>query len=186
MTRVWLVRHGASTAAPGVAIGWTDPALSAPGLAQARRVAATLAGRPLARIASSDLRRALSTAEVIAGPHRLPVESTAALREIDFGAWEGRSLGGLWSEQPEAAHAWERDLRATPASFGESLADLERRVRAYWESTPAPAAGGEVAVVAHRGSLAVLLALIAGGSLEAAFAAPFELGTATAIEAAWR
>ena len=70
MRRVWLVRHGATTAPPGAAIGSTAPPLSDEGLAQAGRLAAQLAGRPLQRVLSSDLKRALSTADAIAAAHR--------------------------------------------------------------------------------------------------------------------
>jgi len=121
VTRVWLIRHGASTAARASAIGATDPPLSDEGHAQAHLVAALMKGRPLMRVLSSDRERALETARIVAALHRLPVEATDALRELDFGAWEGRSLGDLWSEEPEAARAWDMDIRRTPASFGESV-----------------------------------------------------------------
>ncbi|GAC1339743.1 MAG: histidine phosphatase family protein [Candidatus Dormibacteria bacterium] len=182
MTRVWLVRHGATTAPVGVAIGSNDPPLSETGREQAGRLAAELAGRDLARIMSSDLQRARVTADAIALPHSLRVETSRALREIDFGAWEGRALGDLWSDDPEAARAWELDIRSTPPSFGESLPTMERRIREFWQANPPPVADREVAVVAHRGSLAVLLSVITKSSLEEAFATTFELGGATCVE----
>jgi broad specificity phosphatase PhoE len=182
LTRVWLVRHGATTAPPGVAIGATDPALSDEGYEQAGRLAAELAGIPLTRVLSSDLRRALATADAIATPHRLVVESTPALREIDFGAWEGRSLGDLWSEDPAAAKAWEDDIRSTPSTFGENLADLERRVQEFWREAR-PSSRGEVAIVGHRCALAVLRACVTGESLEEAFTTQLDMGRAVAVVA---
>ncbi len=160
MSLVWLIRHGASTMPSGIAIGFTDPPLSEAGRAQAHRVAVQLEGRPLARIISSDLRRALDTARVVAAPHRVEVETTPALREIHFGAWEGRSLSDLWIDEPGMAAAWEQDVRATPPSFGEGLVEVEKRVARFWESMqPLPQAAG-VAIVAHGGSLAALRSLI--------------------------
>lgn len=170
MTQVWLVRHGFTTALSGVAVGSTNPPLSDQGLDQARRLARELASRPLARVLSSDLERALVTARAIAAPHRLVVDSTPALREIDFGAWEGRALADLWREDPDTAKAWEGDFRATPSSFGESVADLEGRVERFWRSIEASVADSEIAVVGHRGSLAVLRAVITGESVAEAFA----------------
>jgi broad specificity phosphatase PhoE len=164
----------------GTAIGVTDPPLSDQGLADARVLAATMAARPLVRVLSSDRLRALLTARIVAQPHRLDVESSAALREIDFGAWEGRSLADLWSEEPEAAKAWELDIRSTPASFGESLNDLEGRVAMFWAGLRPLPPHGEVAIVAHRGSLAALRALIGGSTIADAFAS--ELGLGAAIE----
>jgi broad specificity phosphatase PhoE len=170
VTRVWLIRHGLTTAVSGVAIGSSNPPLSESGIDQARRLADELAGRPLARVWSSDLERALATAHAIAVPHNLVVEATRALREIDFGAWEGRALADLWQEDPAAAKIWEGDFRATPPSFGDSVLDLERRVESFWRSIEASAADSEIAVVGHRGSLAVLRAVITGESVADAFA----------------
>ncbi len=136
------------------------------------------------RVLSSDRERALETARIVAALHGLPVEATDALRELDFGAWEGRSLGDLWSEEPEAARAWDTDIRRTPASFGESVLDVERRVGAFWDSLRHFGRdGGEVAIVAHAGSLAVLRSIITGETLSDAFAARLELGGAVALVA---
>jgi len=183
LTRVWLVRHGATTAPPGVAIGSSNPPLSALGWEQARHVAAELASRPLARVLSSDLERAIATAHTVAIPHHLDVEPTASLREIDFGAWEGRSLADLWSEDPQAARAWEDDIRRTPSTFGESLADVESRVTGFWRSLGPPPDGIEIAIVAHRCILAVLRAVLTGESLEEAFTPQLDFATAMAVVA---
>ena len=175
-----MVRHGATAAAAGVIIGSSDPPLSSDGLHQAEALAAQLADRPLTRIFASDKLRALTTAEVIAAGHGLQVEVDRRLRELDFGAWEGRRLADLWGEEPEAAAAWEQDLWATPASFGETLGQLKARVLAFW-SESRPRSDAEVAVVAHRGSLAVLNVLITGASPESVFAAGLEMGRAIRV-----
>lgn len=183
MIRVWLIRHAASTALPGSAVGATDPPLSEQGYEQARRLAASMASRPLVRILSSDRQRALGTARIVAGPHQLAVEPFEALREIDFGAWEGRSLSDLWLEEPDAAKAWTDDMRAVPPSFGETLEDLERRVSDCWDSLMPLPDRGEIAVVAHGGSLAVLRALITGETVADALATRLELGAVVAVTA---
>jgi broad specificity phosphatase PhoE len=170
---IWLVRHG-EPEWPGGALGWSDPPLGPAGEAQARAAARRLAGRPVAAVHASDLRRARRTAELVAAPRGLPVLVSADLRELDFGPWEGRRLADLWTERPEAARAWEADLRRTPADFGESVADLERRVRRF--AAALPSGPGDVVVVAHRGSLAVLQALLTGRELSEVWAAGFEWG----------
>jgi broad specificity phosphatase PhoE len=180
VTRVWLIRHAASTRLPGTAIGVTDPPLSEEGFEQARVLAADMARRRLVRVVSSDRQRALATAHLVAQPHGLAVESTKDLREIDFGAWEGRPLADLWSEEPHAAKAWEQDIRSTPPSFGESVQDLERRVAKFWAAVQLPP-HGDVAIIAHRGSLAALRALIMGSSVADEFASELELGAAIAV-----
>lgn len=179
---MWLVRHAATTAPPGVAIGSSDPPLSAAGLERAAALAAEFRSRPLTAIYSSDRLRALDTARAIADVHRLEARVDARLRELDFGAWEGRRLADLWVEEPASAAAWEKDLRATPPSFGESLAEMHVRLTAFLEDARACLEGdGDVAVVAHRGSLAVLRSLITGEPFEAAFAPGLEPGAAMRV-----
>lgn len=183
MTRLWLVRHGLTTAAAGVAVGFTDASLSDQGVDQARQLARELSGRPLAQVWSSDLERALATARAIASPHGLAVETTPSLREIDFGAWEGRALSDLWHEVPGAARAWEVDFKATPPTFGESVEDLQRRVESFWKSIVDSVAGKEIVVVGHRGSLAALRALITGEPVADTFATGLALAEAQLVVA---
>ena len=168
---VWLARHGEAAWPPGSALGWADPPLSLVGEGQARALAERLARRPIAAVHSSDLRRALATAEAVASPHRLSVELTPDLQELGFGAWEGRELKDLWRERPDEAREWEADVRRTPASFAESVPELERRVAGFAAALRAAAAGQcqEVAVVAHRGSLAALHAALTGADFGSSF-----------------
>jgi broad specificity phosphatase PhoE len=180
---VWLIRHGATAAPPGRAIGFSDPSLSDLGRLQACSLADALATRPLVRVISSDLRRALETAEIIASSHRLVVETSAALREIDFGMWEGRDLSDLWFEDSVAARSWELDVRHTPASFGENVSDVERRVAAFWKQPSLLPATGEIAIVGHGGSLAALRSVISHSPLEASIASRLDLGAMIGLDA---
>ena len=169
----------------GLAIGFTDPPLSDIGRAQAHRVAVELAARPLVHVLSSDLRRASQTAGILATSHRLEVETARELREIHFGLWEGRSLSDLWVEDPAAATAWEKDVRVTPPSFGESLDELERRVAHFWDRLQPPPALGEVAIVAHGGSLAALRSLITGVPIGRCLAMSLRPGGVLGVDARW-
>jgi broad specificity phosphatase PhoE len=178
---VWLARHGESTARRGLALGWSDPPLSETGVAQARALSDQLRGRKLAGVYASDLTRARATAEHVARPHGLPVLLTTDLRELNFGSWEGRDLAELWTERPAEARAWEADIRRTPPAFGETVADLEERVaRFFGVLTASPA--GEVAVVAHMGSLAALRARIEAIDFAESWRARLELGACARLE----
>jgi broad specificity phosphatase PhoE len=167
---VWLARHGEAVWPRGAALGWADPPLSPLGEGQARSLAQRLAGRPIAAVHSSDLRRAVATAGAVAAAHRLSVEVTPDLRELGFGAWEGRQLTDLWRERPDEAREWEADIRRTPASFAESVGELERRVAGFAAALrTAVGEQDEVVVVGHQGSLAALHAAFTGGDFGASF-----------------
>jgi broad specificity phosphatase PhoE len=90
--RLWLVRHGQTDwNAAGRIQGHTPTELNATGRAQAAALAAQLAGKTFAAVWSSDLPRAAQTAEALAKPHNLPVQTTPDLRERSFGNFEGAS-----------------------------------------------------------------------------------------------
>jgi len=181
VTTVWLVRHGEAEAPAGLAIGHGDPPLSLRGQRQIARLAKRLAAQPVQGVFSSDLHRARFTAERIAVGHGLAVDVCPELREIDFGTWEGRALGDLWTEKPDEAKAWERDLRCVPSGFGERFEALESRVAQFRSRLD----GYRVAVVvAHRGPLAVLLHQLTGTTIEAAWREPLDTGAALRVERA--
>lgn len=179
--RIWLVRHGEAAWQPGLALGWSDPPLSPLGRRQARELGRLLATAPLEAVFASDLLRARSTAEALAAPHRLTVTVSPALRELDFGPWDGRRLSELWIEHPDQARAWEEDVTDSPAAFSESVADLEARVQRFAAGLT-DSGGREIAVVAHLGSLAALRAFLLGGDFASSIKLGFELGRAFQLE----
>src|SRR3954452_5952208 len=88
-TRVLLIRHGATVlSAEDRFAGATDVALSEEGRQQALALAERLADAEIAAIYASPMQRTVATAHLIAAPHRLPIVTDTALREIDHGRWE--------------------------------------------------------------------------------------------------
>ena len=150
--RLYLIRHGeVEGAADGKLIGRTDAPLSERGLVQSRRLSEQLAVAPLSAIYSSDLKRALSTAEVIAVRSRLHVQPNSDWREIDMGEWEGRKVSELHGEAPERV----APLFSNPASFeypgGESFAAFTSRIQGALHRLLMTHPKGDVALVAHGG-----------------------------------
>ena len=90
--------------------GHTDIALNADGIEQAARLAAALATEPIGAVHSSDLSRALATAEPVAAALGLPVRRDPRLRERNYGVLEGRTFGEILVEFPDhAAKIRDRD-----------------------------------------------------------------------------
>jgi alpha-ribazole phosphatase len=161
--RIYLIRHGeVEPAAVGKLIGQTDVELSERGLEQARRLAEKLSSARLDAVYASDLRRALRTAEIIAEHNRVRAQPSEAWREIDMGAWEGRTLSSLNDEAPEQVAA----LFDGPASFkypgGESFSDFTTRIRGALDRLLQNHPNGEIALVVHGGVCRVII----GGILE--------------------
>lgn len=96
MTRLVLVRHGNTFAAHETAV-WvgarTDLPLTAEGFAQASTAADFIKSRyeEFSAVISSPLQRTQQTASAIASLYNLSITLDDALREVDYGAWEGLS-----------------------------------------------------------------------------------------------
>ncbi|MDP9406184.1 MAG: histidine phosphatase family protein, partial [Actinomycetota bacterium] len=65
------------------------------GRAQAEAAAARLADLPLKAVYASPLARTTQTAEIVAAPHRLPVQPDEGLLEVEYGTWTDRPLKPL-------------------------------------------------------------------------------------------
>ena len=169
---LWLVRHGESTwNALGLAQGHCDqPRLTPLGARQARYVASQLRSRPIGALYASDLQRAVATAAPLAGALGLDVTRDARLRERSLGILEGTAAVAVPAALSGVAGNYVIDPDAWPPD-GESLRELYRRVADFADDLLAPGAPGEVApgeiaVIAHGGTLRVLTAYLRGVPVE--------------------
>lgn len=106
-TTLYLVRHGETVDnAQQIMQGQTQGELNEKGWAQAAEVCEQLRGVHLDAVVSSDLKRSVDTARIIAEPHGLPVHETPLLRERDWGDFTGRFIpdlkGAPWPDNVES------------------------------------------------------------------------------------
>lgn len=138
---IYLIRHAETPLNASRVLQAPDTPLSERGRDQAGRLARRLAGRGIARILSSDYRRAQITAEALAAASGLAVELEPLLRERSFGSLRGRAYADLGLD-PFAPDY-------TPPG-GESWREFHERVDAAWERIAAEAAAGApLAIVTH-------------------------------------
>ena len=143
-------------------MGWADKLLNARGERQAEAIARRLSEEKLHAVYSSDLQRALRTAERIAAAHSLKVQSEPALREVNYGAWEGLTeteIVANWSREWQLRLA---DPQNQGPPSGESYAALWQRVEPVWESIITRHREENVALVAHNSTLRILLCHVLG------------------------
>jgi probable phosphoglycerate mutase len=154
-----LIRHGALAGdAERRYVGATDLPMSEAGEAQIRDLAARLAARmPIDAVYCSDLARSRRAAELLAGGRAIPIHVRPALREIDMGAWEGRTRGEVAERQPDEYARRGGDIVNFRPPGGESFADLAARVTPCWRSLFAESESGVVAVAGHAGVNRVIL-----------------------------
>ena len=167
MTEFFWIRHG-PTHARGM-VGWTDIDADLSDRAALARLAALLpAGAP---VISSDLRRAVATADALQGQRpRLPHDP--ALREMHFGAWEGITHDEAAAHDPALARAlWETPGDIAPPG-GESWNALAARVSAATEALADRHRDGAVVIVAHFGPILSQIGRAAGIAAPALFTRP--------------
>ena len=159
-----LVRHAATAwTAQGRFQGQTDVPLSPHGRRQAAALALRLRTETLHLLYASDLQRAWETARAIAPPPAaLHVQAEARLREMAFGHWEGLTYAEIQQRDAQTLAAWERDALHTAPPGGETLLHMMERVRAAYVSIVAANQDQTIGIVAHGGSLQLLLCLALG------------------------
>lgn len=139
---VWLARHGETEANAARIVQRPEIPLSARGRRQAEALARRLAEARIRLVLSSDLRRAMETAEIVAGLTGVPLELDTGLRERDFGAVRGTPYASLSDDifapgyLPPGGESWE--------AFHARVDEVWRRVL-----TRAADGVGDIAVVTH-------------------------------------
>ncbi|MBA4742173.1 MAG: histidine phosphatase family protein [Azoarcus sp.] len=168
-TTICLVRHGETAWNAERRIqGHLDVPLNDTGRAQADALAAALATQHFDAVHSSDLTRARTTAEAVARRLALAVYADPALRERDYGDFQGLTYAQAEKRFPEDyARLIARAPDHVPPGGGESLADLAARVRATLTRIAVEHAGGRVLVVTHGGVLDAAHRMATGNTLDA-------------------
>jgi 2,3-bisphosphoglycerate-dependent phosphoglycerate mutase len=137
--------------------GQSNPPLNDTGLFQAQRLGARLAQQRSGRLLSSDLQRALQTAEPLARHWRVGIEPWPGLREQAFGELEGWTVQRVQQEQPELWRHWlQQDPDFALPGGGESQRQFYGRVRDAVDDLAKRFAGECLTVVTHGGVLDML------------------------------
>ena len=154
LTRILAIRHGETAWNVGARIqGHLDIALNDTGRWQARRMAAALADERLDAIYTSDLQRALQTAQALADASGQTIVANAGLRERCFGEFEGLTFSEVELRWPDQGARWrKRDPRFGPPG-GETLQRFYDRCVETVNRLAHGHPGQTIAMVAHGGVL---------------------------------
>ena len=153
---VTLLRHGDVEGRAQVLRGRSDPKLSAHGLAQLEQAFAGMQPE-VTCVVSSPLRRCCEFAHAIAQRRHIPLHIIDALREIDFGDWEDRTLQEVELRDPACFAQFKNDTQHWCPPNGESYALFRTRVRDGLEQLRAIHTR-HLLVVTHGGVIRALLA----------------------------
>ena len=165
-TRVFLVRHGATTlTAEDAFAGETDVPLSDVGRGQLQKLALRLSREPIAAFYASPLGRTMETARILAEPHGEPVTAVPGLREISHGHWEGKRRADVKAAYPAEYARWQADPFSFAPPGGESgLAVTARALPALLELVSAHP-GAQILAASHKATIRLLVGCLLGFDL---------------------
>ena len=165
-TYVLLARHGETDDNSRLVFqGQGGHGLNARGRAQAARLGARLAASPPDAIVSSDLERAIETARAVAEACRRDIGLDRELREVDVGAWTGKSHAEVEALFPEEWAAWLAGIDVRRGG-GETYGELADRVERAVARACAMYAGRRVLLVTHGGAIKSWVARLLGVSAD--------------------
>lgn len=134
-TTLYLTRHGETVDnARQLMQGQTQGQLNDVGIGQAKQLRERLADTHFDAYVASDLKRAIDTARILAGPEQ-PIDTTPLLRERDWGSFTGRYIPDLKGE------VWPDDI--------ETLDDLLARAGRFLDYVRTRYEGKIVLAVGH-------------------------------------
>jgi alpha-ribazole phosphatase/probable phosphoglycerate mutase len=150
----------------GVATGWLGGALSERGRELARQLGERRRDDGIQAVFTSDLARAVETAEIAFADSGIPIYRDARLRECNYGALNGLPADLVTVERRQHVHV--------PFEGGESYADAVERMRSFLYDLGHAWDGARVLVIGHSATRWALDHLLLGVPLEELVDAPFE------------
>lgn len=156
MTKLILIRHGQTDANVNKQYcGFKDTSLNRKGRLQARQLKDQLTGVKIDAFYSSDLARAVETAQ-ITFPDTL-IKPIKNFREYNFGVFEGLSYEQIMVQYPDIYSAWINDPSTESIPEGDSYVTFSRRIREGLKSLLEENNGKRIVLVTHSGPIRLIL-----------------------------
>ena len=181
-TNLIVVRHGQSLSnIRETFTGQMDSPLTELGHKQAACTAEYLADFSIDAIYSSDLMRAMQTAEPVAKSHGLEIVPDARLREICGGDWEGRVGAEIEKLYPENYAVWKTDVYRSTPDGGESFVEVAARTHEFLQEILQKHRGQTVAIFSHALAVRSLACEWFGLGLEDVKSVPWSANASVSI-----
>lgn len=174
--KIYLIRHAKPDLPHNGKLyyGSTDYPLSEEGIMMARNLSDDLKDLEIEAVFSSDLKRAIDTAEIALAGRFSEVRQVKGLREIHLGEWEGRSFDEVRSSWNELYEKRGTSFDSVGPPGGESFKDLQRRTVPAFEDILHNNPSGSLLVFAHGGVIWTLMCNYFGFKLNDIFFYPMD------------
>lgn len=168
--KLYLVRHGQTDANHRkIFQGWLNWSLNDYGQNEAAWLRDQLHGLPISKIYTSPLKRAVETTEIIAQGLADPIENVQveALKEMNFGTWDGLSSEEIMKKDPEVFQNWLDHWQTVKTPEGESAVQLYKRVTCWLDRLiDLTEDDRNLLIVSHEGVILQIIASLLGMGLD--------------------
>lgn len=183
ITKIYFIRHGQTKAnKERLLCGCLDWDLNKEGIKQAKQAASNLSKIKVDFIISSPLKRAKHTAYIISrklGIKKITFEKT--LIEKSEGLWEGKSYWEVRRDDPKGYKQWLKDTFRNSPPKGESVLDLDRRVKKFYKTVLKKYNGKNIIVVCHSGPIRLFILHLLKADIDKFWYLKVENGSITEI-----
>ena len=163
----YIVRHGQTNwNILGKTQGHGNSDLTAKGIEQATELAESIVNYPINYIYSSDLGRAVQTAQILGDKLNIKVEETEALREMGFGEWEGLLIDEIKTNYANVYTTWRNEPHLAQIPGGETLHLIKDRVDSFIQSLNEKYDNKHILLVTHSVTVRVMLLAFLNSGME--------------------
>ncbi len=163
MSKLLLVRHGITEFnSTRRFAGYSDVEMSADGYRQVERLRDRLLDEKIDAVYSSDLKRALVTAEVISSGREVDIVTCSELREVNYGSCEGLTFQEISRLYPEVAELITNFSLRLKFPEGESFEEVIKRTITFLDKLEKHTPSETILIVSHSGPLRVLVCHLLG------------------------
>ena len=161
---LYFLRHGQTPASQGDAFcgSGLDPELTPEGAQMAQAFAEAYRALPWRAAFASPLRRTVATARPLCDALGLELEPRDDLKEIGYGAWEGKTKDVVARDYHDDYIKWLADPAWHAPTGGEQAVVIARRAQRTVEEIMQRFTEGNVLVVSHKATIRIMLCGLLG------------------------
>jgi probable phosphoglycerate mutase len=161
---LYFLRHGQTTLSRDDSFcgSGLDPELTSEGLEMAQAFAAAYRSKSWSAIYSSNLQRAISSAQPLCDAVGMKLQMNPDLKEIAYGKWEGLTKEQVEREYHDDYTNWLADPAWHAPTGGELATTVARRGLGVIENIKQQFSEGNVLVVSHKATIRIILCDLLG------------------------
>jgi len=167
VARLLLVRHGTTEFNNARRfMGYSNIGMSEAGYRQVEKLGEHLAKEKIDAVYSSDLKRAMDTAQVICSGRGMEIVACPELRECNYGDCEGLTFQEIGTNYPDVAQKCINFTLKLEFPEGECFEGFIERTSGFLDRLDEHAASDTILIASHNGPLKVLVLRLLGIEME--------------------